>query len=104
MDALKLEVLSGTSERTRRRVLENRYGEIMIDDNKTHIFYIVKWDRPLHELQEDTDIFQAGDVVCNSTYLNPIQQAHHWYTQSTIKTGVRIQHVLVANLDLQKPS
>ena len=84
-------------------VLENRYGKIMIDDNKTHGYYIVKWYRPLHELQEDTDIFQSGDVFCNDTYLNPIQQANHWYNQITIKTVVRIQYVLKANIDLQKP-
>ena len=63
VDALNLEVSSGISERTVRRVLENRYGEIMKDDKKTHGYYIVKWDRPPHKLQEDTDIFQARDVV-----------------------------------------
>ena len=62
VDALKLELLSGISERKIRRVLENRYGAIMKDDNKTHGYYIVKWYRLPHELQEDTDIFQASDV------------------------------------------
>ena len=76
----------------------------MTDDNKTHEYYIVKWDRPPHELQEETDIFQAGDVVWNAKYLNPIQQSRHWYTQSTIKTIVRVQNVLAENLDLRKPS
>ena len=85
-------------------MLENRYGKIMADDKKTHVYYIVKWDRPLHKFQEDTDIFQAGDLICNATYLDPIQQAHHWYTQNTIKTVVHVQHVLAENLDLQKPS
>ena len=94
MDALKLEVLSGISERTRRRLLENRYGEIMTNNNKTHGYNIVKWDRPQHELYEDTDILQAGVLVCNATYLNPIQQSHHWYTQITIKTVLHVQNVL----------
>ena len=70
----------------------------------THGYYIVKWERTPQKLQEDTEIFQAGDVVCNTTYLNPIQQSHHWCTQSTIKTGVHVQHVPAENLDLQKPS
>ena len=70
----------------------------MTDDNKTHEYYIVKWDRPPHELQEETDIFQAGDVVYNARYINSIQQAHHCYTQRTIKTVVRVKHVLAANL------
>ena len=48
LDALNLEVLSGIAERTRRRVLDNRYGEIMTDENETHGYYIVKWDRPPH--------------------------------------------------------
>ena len=58
-----MEVLSGIAERTRRRVFENRYGAMMTDDNKTHGYYIVKWDIPPHKLQEYTDIFQVGDVV-----------------------------------------
>ena len=35
----------------------------MTYNNKTHGYYIGKWERPPYELQEDTDIFQAGDVV-----------------------------------------
>ena len=76
----------------------------MTDDNRTHGYYIVKWDRPPYELQEDTEIFQAGDVVCNATYLDTIQQPHHWYTQTTINTVVRVQNFLLANIELQKPS
>ena len=67
MDALKLEILSGLVKRTRRRVLENRYEEIMTEDNKTHEYYIVKWYRPPHKFQEDTDIFQVGDGFYNAT-------------------------------------
>ena len=44
-------------------VLENRYVSIITDDNTTHGCYILKWERPPHELQEDTDIFQSVDVV-----------------------------------------
>ena len=82
-------------------LLENRYGEIMTDNNKTHGYYIVQWDIPPHEFKERTDIFQAGDVVCNAIYINTIKQAHHWYTQITIKTIVCVQHVLTANIDLK---
>ena len=67
MDALKLEVLSRIAERTIRRVLENRYVAMMKDDNKTHGYYIVNWERPPHELQGGTDIFKSGDSVCNAT-------------------------------------
>ena len=49
----------------------------MLDNNKTHRYYIVKWDRPPKKLQGDTDIFQSGDVVCNTIYINTIQQAYH---------------------------
>ena len=76
----------------------------MIDDNKTHGCYIVNWGRTPQKLQEDTDIFQAVDVVCGATYLNPIQKAHHWYTQINIKTVLRVHDVIAANIDLQKPS
>ena len=68
---------------------------------KTQGYYSVKWYIPLHKLQQGTDIFQAVDVVWNATYLNQFQQAHHWYTQITIKTVVHIQHVLAENIDLK---
>ena len=53
---------------------------------------------------EDTDIFQAVDVVYNAIYLNPLQQSHHWNTQITIKTVVHVQHVIAENIDLLRPS
>ena len=58
-NSLNMEVLSRMEERTRRRVLENRYGAIMIVKNKIHGCYIVKSDRPPHKFQEYKDIFQA---------------------------------------------
>ena len=39
----------------------------MKDNNKTYGCYIAKWARPLHKFQEDTDIFQAGELVSNAT-------------------------------------
>ena len=76
----------------------------MTDNNKTHGYYIVKGGRHPHELQEYTETFQAGGVFYNAKYLNPTQQAHHWYTQSTIKTIVRVQYFFSEIIDLQKPS
>ena len=35
----------------------------MEDYKKTHGYYIINWARPPHKLQEDIEIFQAGDVV-----------------------------------------
>ena len=61
------------AERVRSRMLDNRYGAIITYDNKTDGYYVVKWDGPLYKLQEENDGFQAVDVVCNATYLNPIQ-------------------------------
>ena len=44
-------------------MIENRYVTITTDDNNTHGYNIVKWDRPPHKFQEDTDTFQVGYVV-----------------------------------------
>ena len=44
-------IIIWVSERTRRILLENRCGEIITDNNKTRVYYIVKWDRPPHKLQ-----------------------------------------------------
>ena len=54
---LKLEVSSGIEERKSGRVLENKHVSMMTDDNKPHGYYILKLDRPPHELQEDNEIF-----------------------------------------------
>ena len=51
------------AERVRSRMLDNRYGAIITYDNKTNGYYVVKWDGTPREFQEDTERFQAGDVV-----------------------------------------
>ena len=51
----------------------------MIDDNKTNGYYVVNWYGTPHKFQKDTDGFQAGDVVFNTTYINSIQQYIHCY-------------------------
>ena len=71
----------------------------MTDGNKTHGYYIVKLYSTPQKFQEDTGIYQAGDVIFNTTHLTSIHQSHHWYTQSTIKTVVRVQHVITENND-----
>ena len=67
MENLKLEVLYVIAEIKIRIILDNRYGAIMKNDNKTYRYYVVKWYGPSYEFQEETDRFQAGDVVCNAT-------------------------------------
>ena len=85
-------------------MVDNRYGEIITDVNKIDWYYVVKWYRPPHKCQEDTDGFQAGDAVYNATNLNKNEQAHHWYTPIAINTFVRVHYVLAANFELQKSS
>ena len=39
-------------------MIGNRYGSIITDDNKTHGYYIVKWDRTPHEYKKIPKIFK----------------------------------------------
>ena len=76
----------------------------MKDDKKTDVYSVVKWNGNLKEFQEDTYVFQAGDVVYNNKCVNTIQRACHWYTPSTTKTVLHIQHVLAYKIEFKKPS
>ena len=63
MECFNLGLLSRIEENTRRRVFKNRYGANIEDKNKTHEYYIVNWHRPPQKIQEDTNIFQADELV-----------------------------------------
>jgi hypothetical protein len=51
----------------------------------------------------DSDESQAGELVCEATYLNPVKRAPYWYTPSDIATVVRLQHVVGADLEMNQP-
>jgi hypothetical protein len=85
-------------------IFEKGFGAIMTEDEQTHGYYLIQWCGLPYTLQEDSDESQAGELVCEATYLNPVERAPYWYTPSDIATVVRLQHVVGADLEMNQPS
>ena len=65
---------------------------------------LIQWCGLPYTSQEESDEIQAGELVCEATYLNPVERAPYWYTPSDIATVVRLQHVVGADLEMNQPS
>ena len=69
---------------------------------------MLKWTSCAYALQEDTSlneyeeplILKSCERVCDAVYLNPVPKAKHWYTMSTICIKVRLQHILLRDIEL----
>jgi hypothetical protein len=106
VEEAKKEVLEGVAARMAEQIECNNYGAVMTEDEATHGYYLVEWTSEPYALQEETDEFREGELVCDATYLDPVGRARNWYTPGT-STGVtliRIQHVVAGDVKLLSPS
>jgi hypothetical protein len=85
-------------------IKEQNYGAVMTEDDNTNGYYLVRWASEPYASQEVTDEWAIGELVCDGTYLNPVGRARNWYTQGEDSVTLRVQHVVAANLQLEKPS
>ena len=83
---------------------EGNVGAVMTEDENTHGYYLVRWVSEPYTSQEETDEWTIGELVCDGSYLNPVGRARNWYTADNDVVTIRVQHVVAACLDLQKPS
>jgi hypothetical protein len=98
------EVLEGIMTRMAETIKEKNYGAVMTEDDNTNGYYLVRWASEPYASQEVTDEWAIGELVCDGTYLNPVGRARNWYTQGEDSVTLRVQHVVAANLQLEKPS
>ncbi len=100
-------MLEGVAARMAEAIESQGYGAVMTEDKANHGYYIVQWTLVPYMLQEEMNEFQEGELVCDATYCNPVGRARNWYTPGTTnveKTLIRIQTVVVGNLELLEPS
>jgi hypothetical protein len=106
VEEAKKEVLEGVATRMAEQIEWSNYGAVMTEDEATHGYYLVEWTSEPHALQEETDEFWEGELVCDATYLDPVGRARNWYTPgtSTCVMLIRIQHVVSGDVELLTPS
>jgi hypothetical protein len=84
---------------------EGNFGAVMTEDVNTHGYYLVCWESATYTVQEDTDEWAIGELVCDGTcYLNPVGRARNWYTPGDDRVTVQVQHAVAADILLEKPS
>ena len=111
LEETQAEVLEGIVDQTSDDVVPGGYGAVNCDVG----FYVINWTSHACALQEDEEWGEfepamkvnAGEIVCNGCYLEPLPGAASWYTHSPSElqnTKVVLKHVLVADLNLVQPS
>jgi hypothetical protein len=101
-------ILNGITEEMAEGIEEGKIGAFSTEDEETSGYYIVEWTSEAYTLQEDTALtefdpplqLQAGELVVDATYLNPVPRAPLWYTRSQLNTTVRVKQVLAVNLNM----
>ena len=107
-------VLEGVETRMSEQVQVGNKGAFSCDDSTTDGYYIVEWTSEPYTLQEDKMLtefkpamqLKAGALVCDAIYLEKAPGGKLWFTRTIgeqLKTTVRLQQVLAANLTSFEP-
>ena len=87
-----------------------KYGAFATEDDDG--FYVIKFTSSAYTLQDDVELkeytpaikIKAGALVCDAEYFNKVPGTSGWYTPTQgeeRKTMVRVQQVLMADLNLE---
>jgi hypothetical protein len=87
-------------------------GAFATEDPDADGYYLVEWVGEPWTLDEDLVldeydppiVLKRGERVVRAKYYNKVPRATRWYTPSNLLTTVRLQQVLVANLEIQSES
>ena len=77
-------------------------------------YYLVKWTSNAYALPVDSiniegldgNILEAGSIVADGIYWNPVGRATHWYTPPTVPQvhKFRVRYVASTNIEMEAPS
>lgn len=105
-------ILDTIAEETRDEISIGNIGAFNTDDPEADGYYLVRWTSEPYELEQDEELtdydppmkLPAGELVCEGQYLNKVDRAKRWYTQSDGSTIIRLQQVLHSNVTLEEES
>ena len=104
-------VLGTLAERMAEKIRKKNIGAMATTDDDADGYYIIEFTSEAYTLQHDIELDEytpavhiaAGELVCEALYRNKVQRARGWYTKPStpLKTIVRVQQVVAANLHLE---
>jgi hypothetical protein len=106
MEEVYATVLESIADVMASEIIENKIGAVSTVDNN---YYLVKWtslpyrmdgDRMLTEYDQPIHV-KDGEQVCKGVYLEGLHRAKGWFYQTTIRTVVRLQQVLAADIKMR---
>jgi hypothetical protein len=105
MEEVYATVLESIADVIASEIFENKIGAVSTVDND---YYLVKWtclpyrmdgDQLLTEYDPPIHV-KDGEQVCEGVYLEGLNRAKGWFYQTTIRTVVRLQQVLAADINM----
>jgi hypothetical protein len=106
MEEVYATVLESIADVMASEIEENKIGAVSTVDEE---YYLIKWthlpyrmdgDRFLTEYDPPIHV-KDGELVCEGLYLEGLHRAKGWFYQTGIKTVVRLQQVLAADIKMR---
>jgi hypothetical protein len=105
--------LDAMAQQAQSDIVVGGVGAFATEDPDVDGYYLVKWVEEPRTLHEDLSldefeppiVLKRGEGVVRAKYYNKVPRATRWYTPSTtLLITVRLQQVLVANLEIHPKS
>jgi hypothetical protein len=98
-------VLESIADVIASEIEEEKIGAVSTVDDK---YYLLKWTSLPYRMEGDHFLTEYdppihvkdGELVCNGIYLEEVHRARGWFYQTEIKTVVRLQQVLGADIQM----
>ena len=86
-------------------IVQGKIGAVSTVDDK---YYLLKWTNLPYRIEGDQFLTEYdppihvkdGELVCEGQYLEELLRAIKWYYPTDIKTVVRLQQFLAANIEM----
>jgi hypothetical protein len=106
MEEVYATVLESIADVMASEIEENKIGAVSTVDEK---YYLIKWTNLPYRMEGDRFLTEYdppihvkdGEQVCEGLYLEGLHRAKGWFYQTNIKTVVRLQQVLKADIKMR---
>jgi hypothetical protein len=100
--------IQSLAEEAKREIGAGKTGAFATEDQEFEGYYLVEWvseprvlDEPMTLAEYEPPIhLPIGELVCNAIYLDRIPGAKRWWYRTDILVTVRLQQVLIGDLNL----
>ena len=99
-------MLHGIEARINYKFLIGTFGAMIINEEATQGYYLVKWITEPHTVQENR-VMNGVEIICDAVFWKPVPNAIDWYIPMSKKEGlvmIRLKQVLITGVTIMEIS